>query len=624
MLSTLRGLFPVQKQAIISESDAVDIYKKVIGDFVFPGQSAANKYNAYYKKKDGEKFSSRFDEPTYLTFRINFDIKLTKLDNIDDYVNGINAWKKYDYLPHPLLQLERTTAVEGLLSKDIISYSSVDYLKNVLGETYRADLLEKFVKGLNDIQTLYPYYFTSIDGLGDLLKVDPTTGRRIKDNTTITINCIEALDLRITQLLNLYRKAAWDDVYQRWILPDMMRFFKMDIYISEIRTFHSTKATKYAEKQNDRLVESPSSKLGGNSATDTKKFITLANDVINEILPTIKLSLSQCEFDISDTMSYLNSLKSTKDSSPLPKIKIKVGNVEETQMYGLNKNIEMAINANSQNINISDFNLISDEDINKYIITEEKKVELTEDNKAFKTDTPNAGAVQINVNNQQGAKEETPEPPKPITTVLKDCNLISSTLKRTGTDLSENTEYETNWSPNSQSSIFGNMLKATINEGLGHTENAVMQGLNKLDKLIEDSEHGDALKKTAQALKGVAYGDTGALMNMIRQSIIESSAAKDAAIANAQNSQSQLPNEALKNALEEVYNRADSQNQKSPVMQEIKWMIDNNMTGAEMSDHIDKLISDEINYTNAPMADIPKRPEVNNTSGLINPIYYKK
>lgn len=617
MLSTLRGLFPVQKQAIISESDAVDIYKKVIGDFVFPGQSAANKYNAYYKKKDGEKFSSRFDEPTYLTFRINFDIKLTKLNNIDDYVNGINAWKKYDYLPHPLLQLERTTDVQGLLSKDIISYSSVDYLKNVLGETYRADLLEKFVKGLNDIQTLYPYYFTSIDGLGDLLKVDPTTGRRIKDNTTITINCIEALDLRITQLLNLYRKAAWDDVYQRWILPDMMRFFKMDIYISEIRTFHSTKATQYIEKQNDRLVESPSSKLGGNSATDTKKFITLANDVINEILPTIKLSLSQCEFDISDTMSYLNSLKSTKDSSPLPKIKIKVGNVEETQMYGLNKNIEKALWIQGQNLNMSDFNIISDEEINSTASYEKEE-------KANSSNPNDKMMAALDALTEKVQAEMTKNAIKDPNSIVKGYNLISSTLNRTGRALAENTEYETNWSPNSQSSIFGNMLKATINEGLGHTENAVMQGLNKLDKLIEDSEHGDAIKKTAQALKGVAYGDTGALMNMIRQSIIESSAAKDAAIANAQNSQSQLPNEALKNALEEVYNRADSQNQKSPVMQEIKWMIDNNMTGAEMSDHIDKLISDETNYTNAPMADIPKRPEVNNTSGLINPIYYSK
>lgn len=595
MLPTLRGLFPVQKQAIVSKSDAVDIYKRVVKDFVFPGQSAANKYESYYKKKGGTKFLPRYDEPTYLTFRINFDIKLNKEDNIEDYVNGVNAWRKYDYLPHPLLQMFRTEDVTGMNKDDIISYSSVDYLKNVLGEEYRAKLLQEFIKGLNEIQTIYPYYFTSIDGLGDLLKVDPATGRRIKENTTITINCIEAIDLRITHLLNLYRKAAWDDVYQRWILPDMMRFFKMDIYISEIRVFHTTKATQVSYKQEERATESPASKLGGNSATDTKKFITLANDVINEILPTIKLSLSQCEFDISDTMSYLNSLKSTKSDSPLPKIKIKVGNVEENHIYALNKNMENAITTANNSVN----RIISC--INEYDVISDKKLY---DNDAVRSMTA--------LNQSDDAESSTNYNTR-----------ITTTLKRTGEDLSQNSEYETNWTPNSQSSIFGNMLKATINEGLGHTENAVMQGLNKLDKLIEDSEYGDALKKTGQVLKGVAYGDTGALMSMIRKSIIESSAARDAQIANAQNAQSQLPNAALKAALEEVYNRADTQTRKSPVMQEIKWMIDNNMTGEEMSKHIDKLFPDETNYVNAPMADIPKRPEVNTGSGLINPIYYQ-
>lgn len=593
MLPTLRGLFPVQKQAIISKSDAVDIYKRVVKDFVFPGQSSVNKYNSFYKKKDGDKFSAKYDEPTYLTFRVKFDIKLKKEDNIDDYVNGVNAWRKYDYLPHPLLQMFRTTEVSGLNKNDIISYSSVDYLRDVLGEEKRAELLQEFIKGLNDIQTYFPYYFTSIDGLGDLLKVDPNTGRRIKENTTITINCIEALDLRITKLLNMYRKAAWDDVYQRWILPDMMRFFKMDIYISEIRVFHTTKATKVDKHQEERATESPASKLGGNSATDTKKFITLANDVINELLPTIKLTLSQCEFDISDTMNYLNSLKSTKSDSPLPKIRIKVGNVEENQIYSLNKNMDAAIaqanNAGNKVSTVNQYDVISDKELY--------------DNDAL---------TSMSLLNQNDDKESSTDY----------INRISTTLTRTGEDLSQNSEYETNWTPNSQSSIFGNMLKATINEGLGHTENAVMQGLNKLDKLIEDSEYGDALKKTGQVLKGVAYGDTGALMNMIRKSIIESSAARDAQIANSQNSQAQLPNEALKAALEEVYNRADRENRKSPVMQEIKWMIDNNMSGEEMSKHIDKLFPNETNYINAPMANIPKRPEVNKGPGLINPIYF--
>ena len=59
------------------------------------------------------------------------------------------------------------------------------------------------------------------------------------DNNKLTIKCLEGLDQKITQLMQLYRKAAWDDVYQRWILPDMMRFFTMRIYVSEMKLFHT-------------------------------------------------------------------------------------------------------------------------------------------------------------------------------------------------------------------------------------------------------------------------------------------------------------------------------------------------------------------------------------------------
>jgi hypothetical protein len=51
------------------------------------------------------------------------------------------------------------------------------------------------------------------------------------------VECWEGLDLKIRTLMEFYRKAAWDDVYQRWILPENMRQFKMIIYVFERRTF---------------------------------------------------------------------------------------------------------------------------------------------------------------------------------------------------------------------------------------------------------------------------------------------------------------------------------------------------------------------------------------------------
>jgi hypothetical protein len=45
--------------------------------------------------------------------------------------------------------------------------------------------------------------------------------------------------MKIRTLMELYKKAAWDEVYQRWILPENYRQFKLIIYVFERRTFHS-------------------------------------------------------------------------------------------------------------------------------------------------------------------------------------------------------------------------------------------------------------------------------------------------------------------------------------------------------------------------------------------------
>ena len=164
-------------------------------------------------------YSKMFDEPTYLTFRIEFDFRPDKEENVktvDPNTYGIN--NGFNKMPEPLLSYDK--------DKNNEYYSTANYLNDNLGEYYRSKLLKDFINGLKDIQDNYPYYFTSIEGLNTLTKVTPEQGIRINsENSTITIKCLEGLDLKITSLMQMYRKIAWDYVYQRWILPDMMRYF---------------------------------------------------------------------------------------------------------------------------------------------------------------------------------------------------------------------------------------------------------------------------------------------------------------------------------------------------------------------------------------------------------------
>ena len=345
-----------------------------------------------------EFFARAFDEPTYLTFRIEF---ITDPNDADAALRN-NAYnnngpmgaaqaniafgKMYDYMPEPFLSGYNKLEFSGDTSIGK-SYSSEAYLDLALGDHGRAQLLHTFKLALNDIQKNFPYYFKGISGLSSLTKVDPKNGARLKD-AKITIDCYEGLDLKITQLLNLYRKIVWDDVYQRWVLPDMMRYFGIRIYISEIRLFQDRKRKSaaapltynfdYSDTRNATaypLDSDEKSTMGNglknavavsNTFLGTKSLISRAlnytegtistvgeifntvnnalndieycNNAINDVMPTICLECHMCEFDIEDSMNYLDSLSSsTKGNEGVnPKLTIKIGQLTESHSYPLN------------------------------------------------------------------------------------------------------------------------------------------------------------------------------------------------------------------------------------------------------------------------------------------------
>lgn len=392
-------------------------------------------------------YSKMFDEPTYLTFRIEFDFRPDKEENItsvkyrrsSDLVASVypenitatlfnnlgnnktiynsNNQKKVDTYSKTVVNEGFNKMPEPLLSYNKNNneyYSTANYLNDNLGEYYRSKLLKDFINGLKDIQDNYPYYFTSIEGLNALTKVTPEQGIRINsENSTITIKCLEGLDLKITSLMQMYRKIAWDDVYQRWILPDMMRYFGINIYVSEIRLFHSyaipnkirpgvydfdtnfmnsstlsdakpSLLSKAGNLLNSaiatsvRLVGNNNNAVNGISAADSiidaivsvnsavkSNAYKLCDNAINDFMPTIKYECHMCEFDISDSNEHISSLSSAKSgiSSPEPTIKIKIGNVTEKMVFPLQSG-SLNINSYTGTYQYNDHvNAISDDDL---------------------------------------------------------------------------------------------------------------------------------------------------------------------------------------------------------------------------------------------------------------------
>lgn len=323
-------------------------------------------------------FDKIYDEPTYLTFRIDFFpeiLKPNKIENLPSYYENDIALMSYNDMPNPLLDLNG-------------DYSTYKYLKNNIGDISRANMLKSFISGLSDIMWNTPYYIQEMEGINDLLLVDPKRGMRVAQDQVLTLKCLDSLDQRILYLMNLYKKTAWDDVYQRWILPDMMRFFNMRIYISEFRVFHENanvpKSSKSTSIEFNKLsnkgkyntlntLSELSDKLKGMTGIDSKVLsnaFILTDHTFNDIMPTICLECSMCEFDITDLYSHLNSLSAAdpKSYSGQPEIKIKIGNVKEIINYQsinlIGNNLRLVADELLENGKLGNKNNISEIELN--------------------------------------------------------------------------------------------------------------------------------------------------------------------------------------------------------------------------------------------------------------------
>ena len=288
------------------------------------------------------EFDSKYDQPTYLTFKLRFHSDENLTDNTT-----------YDVLPQSLFALPQgLEGYENLDPDDILAepekytktadnfgtdrrYSAIDYLLS-RNEDTRAYLLAKFIRGWMDLQDEYQFYFQSISGLNQLFAVRPDKGRMLDKGAVITIECLEGIDQKVKYLLSLYREIAWDKEYQRWILPDIYRFFKLDIYISEIRTFHQSNFAN-SGSFNELISNVTSGAINkiiakGNNAINkiTKKGINnnskvslLALKVMDNFCPVTRISCDMCDFDLTDSL-YQDSYTINNEEMEKTSFKIRI------------------------------------------------------------------------------------------------------------------------------------------------------------------------------------------------------------------------------------------------------------------------------------------------------------
>jgi hypothetical protein len=215
----------------------------------------------------------------------------------------------------------------------------------------RSLMIKGFRNGLDYINKNCPYYFQSISGLDQLLKTPISNYHKnstaLKRAGTLTIECLESIDMRLSALAELYRKAIYDYTNHRIMLPENLRKFRMWLVVTEIRNIQLQQGTlgdvlnpfsipsvaKIAgalDSFNSQtgLVDKALGKSGdgGSDGSDGSGPDTAAYDM----MPYVWIyQFDQCEFDFDETYPFGTSIDNKGGSAVTTKFSIHVGRVKD-------------------------------------------------------------------------------------------------------------------------------------------------------------------------------------------------------------------------------------------------------------------------------------------------------
>jgi hypothetical protein len=255
-----------------------------------------------------------YDQPTYLSFAIDFRFEQTN-SAISD-----SLWSS------PLFE-------KG-------GANNTNSAQTYLGSIHHKDKEENLVKFKSILEYLTfnaPWYFQSISGLASLWKgaTNMISGNKSTE-AVLTIDTLEAIDLRITEIANLYRTAIYDKQSMRERVPDNLRWFAMDIYIAEARNIRYEPLTQFSNMTSAMGINTGGLNRLATEVTSGLGSISPGADQGNPMkqFGYIKFKCRQCEFDFSGSFAGGSKMSVIPgQSANTNSFSIKVGYFEEESEY---------------------------------------------------------------------------------------------------------------------------------------------------------------------------------------------------------------------------------------------------------------------------------------------------
>lgn len=184
--------------------------------------------------------------------------------------------------------------------------SAYEYLL-AINQLERAYRLRNFQESFRRLVKDFPYYLQSLNGLGDIYKVEtnkPYQERKLK------IKTLESIDLFISAMLHDYAVAAYDYESSRWVLPQNLRWFDLIVHITEIRQYR----TALQKALGETVVIPSTSKYDDGTGNVHHSYETNTERIevdrdglfsLNRYLGAHVVKFDQCELSFDDINTWL-------------------------------------------------------------------------------------------------------------------------------------------------------------------------------------------------------------------------------------------------------------------------------------------------------------------------------
>jgi len=414
------------------------------------GIRATDKNRSLFLKGFNLSRSGENEDPTYLGFKFVFDF------------GALPVNLEYGWAPSPLLRVPNYTTTDGaanmpqnmfgqpqygFASTNVVYYSAYNYLLQRDGNYLRgnalkrANALRQFQILLQDINNNSPWFFQSISGLDSLEKIavsgfqddqgmDSFNSARTAGKT-LTINCLESLNMKMTALANLYNQAMFDADHMKWLVPRNLRKFTMWIYVTEVRNFFKTTrltgssaAVAALDDLSSLLTTNrnpggsiantpPGERLPSGAGAPGNAFNSFTRGVLNQsglmneidafrnqqdqsgIKPVLIYECHQCEFDFSESKPFTDIDVGIDPRAATQSFKIHVGKVRmRTQFPNIRTDGNYLVLGDSYDQNRSSVQIYNDS-LDLETITSLGREILTNVTSQAITDLINEGVAQF-------------------------------------------------------------------------------------------------------------------------------------------------------------------------------------------------------------------------------------